>query len=74
MVLGTATIDATSTDYPYDITSATTGNCRTINKGSPQTDGSIIIPLNNDAIDEWNETVIIDLSSPVNAFATAIKV
>ena len=39
-----------------------------INKGL--TDGSIIIPLNDDAIDEWDETLIIDLSSPVNATAS----
>ena len=65
--LSTATSHSTSTDYPYDITTATSGTV-VINKGL--TDGSIIIPLNNDAIDEWNETVIIDLSSPVNATAS----
>ena len=65
--LSTATPHPTSTDYPYDITTATSGTV-VINKGL--TDGSIIIPLNNDPIDEWDETVIIDLSSPVNATAS----
>jgi hypothetical protein len=63
----TVTSHASTTDYPYDITTETSGTV-VISKG--QTDGSIIIPLNNDAIDEWNETVIIDLSSPVNATAS----
>ena len=65
--LSTATSHASNTDYPYDITTATSGAV-VINKGL--TDGSIIIPLNNDAIDEWDETVIINLSSPVNATAS----
>ena len=38
-----------------------------INKGL--TDGGIIIPFNDDAIDEWT-TLIIDLSNPVNATAS----
>ena len=64
---GTATIDASSNAYPNDITSATTGTV-TIAKG--QTDGSITFTLNDDAIDEWNETFIVDLSNN-NSFATA---
>ena len=65
--LSTATSHNSSTDYPNDITTATTGNI-IINKGL--TDGSIVIPINNDGIDEWNETVIINLSDPVNATAS----
>ena len=64
---GTATIDASSNAYPNDITSAATGTV-TIAKG--QTDGSITFTLNDDAIDEWNETFIVDLSNN-NSFATA---
>ena len=30
----------------------------------------LIIPLNDDAIDEWNETFIIDLSNKSNATAS----
>ena len=58
--LSTATAhSSSSTDYPYDITTAATSGTVAINKGL--TDGSIIIPLNDDAIDEWNERCIIDL-------------
>ena len=68
--LSTATAHASDTNYPNDIKTATTGTV-TINKGL--TDGSIVIPINNDAIDEWNETVIIDLSNPVNATASGVQ-
>ncbi|MDA9935321.1 hypothetical protein N9C41_01930, partial [Candidatus Marinimicrobia bacterium] len=65
--LSTVTSNNSSTDYPNDITTATTGSI-VINKGL--TDGSIVISLNNDAIDEWDETLIVDLTSPVNATAS----
>ncbi len=72
VTLSNASYLATSVDYQTSENSATAPSDYTTKNGTltipaGSTTGTIVIPINDDAIDENSETFKVDLSNPVNA-------